>query len=55
MTKIDLEQLDKELQVLKRHQPLYRIIRDRLKELGHWRYLKRGDPKKGFKLKGKKG
>ena len=54
MTKIDLNQLRTELRNLERHQSLYRVIRDELKKLGHWRYIERGDPAKGYRMKGTK-
>jgi hypothetical protein len=52
-TKIDLEQLSKEIQRLKVRQALYEVLRDELKKIGHWKYKRRGDPAKGFRLKGK--
>ena len=54
MTKINLNQLRLEIRTLKRHQVLYRVLRDELKKLGHWRYKQRGDPAKGFRMKGHK-
>ena len=57
MGKIDLEQLGKEIRSMKRHQPLYRLIRDEMKLRGNWRYNPRGKPEKGYRImkEGKEG
>jgi hypothetical protein len=56
MTKINLEQLRIEIKELKRHQPLYRLLRDELSLLGFWRFRPRGDASKGYKaMREKKG
>jgi hypothetical protein len=49
MTKINLDQLKKEIKELKRHQPLYRLLRDELLLLGFWKFKGRGNPSKGYK------
>ena len=49
MSKIDLEQLVKEIKVMKRSHALYRALRDGLKPLGFWKARKRGNPAKGYK------
>ena len=57
MGKIDLEQLRKDIRSMKRHQPLYRLIRDEMKLRGNWRYNQRGKPEKGYRImkEGKEG
>jgi len=50
MSKIDLEQLREEIRELKRHQPLYRLLRDELMKLGFWKFRPRGNPKLGYKI-----
>jgi len=52
MTEINIEQLTKELQNLKRHQELYRVVKRELLALGYWKNKKRGDPAKGYREKG---
>jgi len=48
MSKIDLEQLRKEIRTMNRTNELYRLLRDELQSRGYWRYRKRGNPAKGF-------
>lgn len=50
MSKIDLDQLRLEIRKLHRTHALYRVLRDELKALGFWRYHKRGNPAKGYKI-----
>jgi hypothetical protein len=50
MSKIDLVQLEKELRGMTRQQPLYKMLKRTLSELGYWRNKPRGDSRKGFKL-----
>ncbi len=50
VTRIDLEQLAKEIKTMNRTHALYRVLRDELKKLGFWRYHQRGDPSKGYKV-----
>ena len=50
MGKIDLEQLKTEIQVMKRHQPLYKMLKEELTNLGFWKNRPRGNPKKGYKI-----
>lgn len=54
MTRINLVQLRKEIKVMRRTHALYRVLRDELKLLGFWRMRPRGDPAKGYRLKGSK-
>ncbi len=53
MSKIDFEQLAKEIKQLERHQPLYRILKRELSVLGYWQNRPRGDPAKGYQERGK--
>ena len=53
MSKIDLEQLIKEIGQLERHQLLYQILKRELSQLGYWRNRQRGDPVKGYQERGK--
>lgn len=48
MTKIDLEQLVKEIRAMNRTHTLYGVLRDELKKRGFWKYRRRGNPSKGF-------
>ncbi len=50
-TKIDLEQLRTELRELNRHKALYKVLRDELTKLGHWKLRGRGDPIKGYQAR----
>ena len=49
MTDIDTDQLRVEIRGLKRHQKLYRVLKEELSKLGFWRNRPRGDPAKGLK------
>jgi len=53
MSKIDLEELAKEIRDLERHQMLYKVLKMELKLLGYWKNRQRGDPAKGYKERGK--
>jgi len=53
-SKINLDQLRKELRELNRTKVLYRVLRDELTKLGHWKQKPRGDPVKAFQSRGKK-
>ena len=53
MSRLDLEQLVKEVKQLERHQLLYQILKRELSLLGYWRNKQRGDPAKGFQERGK--
>jgi hypothetical protein len=54
MAKIDLAQLALEIQHLERHQKLYQVLKRELTKLGFWRNKPRGDPAKGYRMKGSK-
>ena len=52
-TNINLEQLRKEIRGLNRTKILYRVLKEELSKIGHWKNKARGDPAKGFQLRGK--
>ena len=54
MSKLDLEQLRKEISELNRHKVLYRLLRDELTKIGHWKQKPRGNPMAGYLARGKK-
>jgi hypothetical protein len=47
-TKIDLAQLRKEIRELNRSKALYRVLKEELTIIGHWKNNPRGDPKKAW-------
>jgi hypothetical protein len=53
MTKIDYQQLIKEIHSLNRHKKLYRLLRDELSKIGHWKMKARGNPMKAYQSRGK--
>lgn len=53
MTKIDLAQLRNEIRQLERHQILYRVLREELSKIGHWKMKPRGNPMKAYLSRGK--
>ena len=42
-TKLDLEQLRKEIRCLTKRKGLYNVLRDELSKLGYWKKRPRGD------------
>jgi hypothetical protein len=48
VTKIDVDQLRKEIRTMNRWNILYIVLKEELSVLGFWRNRVRGDPKKGF-------
>ena len=46
---IDLEELRLEIRGLKRHQKLYKVLKEELSKLGYWKLKSRGNPQKGYK------
>jgi hypothetical protein len=46
-SKLDLEQLRREIRVMSVRSKLYKLLEDELNQLGHWKHLRRG--KAGFK------
>jgi len=53
-TKIDLNQLRKEIRGLNRNKALYGVLKEELSVIGHWKNKPRGDPKKAYLSRGKK-
>jgi hypothetical protein len=53
MVKLNYEQLRNEIQSLNRHKKLYRLLRDELSKIGHWKMKARGNPIKAFHSRGK--
>lgn len=49
-TQIDLVQLAKELPELNNRKDLYHVLKAGLSQIGHWRELARGNPKKGYQV-----
>ncbi len=49
-----MEELRKSIRKMNRHQTLYRVLKEELSRLGHWRNLPRGNPKLGY-IKSKEG
>lgn len=54
MSRVDLVQLAKEIRNLERHQKLYRILKDELSCIGHWKKKARGNPMKAYLSRGKR-
>jgi len=53
MSRVDLEQLTREIKHLHRSQVLYKVLKRELSSLGYWKNKKRGNPVKGYREKGK--
>jgi len=53
MSRVNIEQLTKEIRQLERHQLLYQILKRELSLLGYWKNKPRGNPAKGYKERGK--
>lgn len=49
---IDLNELEDAIDNMTRRQEIYRILKRSLERQGYWRNRPRGDPKKGYLLKG---
>jgi hypothetical protein len=47
---IDLNELKEAIQKMKRHEPLYKLLRDELTTKGYWHKLPRGNPKLGYQV-----
>ena len=52
---IDLQELAQAIRAMKYRTPLYRVLKAELGRLGNWRNKPRGDPAKGYRMKGSKG
>lgn len=53
MSKIDVNQLAYEIQHMNRHKKIYRVLREELTKVDHWKQQGRGDPIKAFNSRGK--
>jgi hypothetical protein len=53
-SKIDFEQLRTEIRKLHRTHALYRLLKEELTKIDHWKQQGRGDPIKAFNARGKK-
>ena len=51
--KIDLEELRKEIRVMRRYDALYKTLKEELIALDHWKQQGRGNPIKAFNSRGK--
>jgi hypothetical protein len=54
MTRIDIDQLRKEIRSMNRWNVLYRALKEELSALKHWKDRPRGNPSKGGKMAMKK-
>lgn len=45
---IDLVELSQEIRAMTRQQMIYKVLKKELTDLGYWRPLPRGNPKKGY-------
>ena len=52
-SKINFEQLRKEIRALNSRKALYRLLKEELGKLGHWKLKRRGNPSKGYSMRGK--
>jgi hypothetical protein len=53
-SKIDLEQLAVEMRVMSQHSKLWEVLKTELTALGNWKNKARGNPKKGYAMRGSK-
>lgn len=53
-SKIDFEQLRVEIRDLNNRKQLYRVLKEELTKIDHWKQQRRGDPAKAFNARGKK-
>jgi hypothetical protein len=51
MSKIDLQQLRIEIQGLKRWHSLYKVLKEELSRIDHWKNAQRGNPTKAYKAR----
>ena len=55
MTKIDLKQLRIEIRGLNRRQVLYKVLKEELERIDHWKLQGRGNPAKAYRSRKAKG
>jgi protein associated with RNAse G/E len=53
MSKIDVNQLAYEIQHMNRHKKIYRVLREELTKVDHWKQQGRGNPMKAYLSRGK--
>lgn len=53
-TKLNFEQLKAEIRTLNNRKALYRLLKEELSKIGHWKQKARGDPVKGYSMRGTK-
>ena len=49
MGRVDLGQLRQEIMGLRRHQALYKVLKEELSALGYWKNRERGNPAEGYR------
>ena len=49
-SKIDMDQLRKEIKDMRTHDEIFKVLRDELTKRDRWKYLERGNPKKGGRI-----
>lgn len=52
-SKLNFKQLRLEIRNLNNRKQLYRVLKEELTKIDHWKQQKRGDPKKAFQSRGK--
>ncbi|KKN29595.1 hypothetical protein LCGC14_0842630 [marine sediment metagenome] len=52
-SKLDFEQLRKEIRELNNRKALYRLLKEELGKIDHWKQKARGDPVKAYLARGK--
>lgn len=52
-SKLDFVQLREEIRLLNNRKELYRLLKEELGKLGHWKQKARGDPVKAYHSRGK--
>ena len=54
-TTLDLEELAKEIPTINPDKKLYWVLKRGLSSIGYWKNRPRGNPKKAWSMRGKKG
>jgi len=52
-SKLDLEQLRLEIRALNNRKTLYKVLKEELTKIDHWKQQQRGNPIKAFRSRGK--
>ncbi len=53
-TKLDFNQLRVEIRAMNNRKALYRLLKEELTKLDHWKQQGRGDPVKAYSMRGKR-